>query len=290
MKRVIAVGVCVCFLSSCATDGQSPSKQDVGTGVGVVLGGLAGSFVGKGNGRIVGVLAGAALGGLIGNQIGKMLDEEDQKALQEQAKQALVNQPDNSSITWNSSHSGATALVTPENTRVESRKIQVVRDANVTPPAQLDLIGTRYQAKSTSNVRLAPSTDADVATTLPAGSTIWAVGKVHDQPWIMVAKGGKSIGYVSAQNLGPVPKPASPKPAANTTASSQPQSAPYDLDATAPVRTPADLDALAPTEKADTIVASVSCRDLKTTATANGQSSTSTQTACKSPDGSWELN
>jgi len=56
------------------------------------------------------------------------------------------------------------------------------------------------------------------------------------------------------------------------------------------VRTPADLDALGPNEKADVVVASVACRDIRTTASSKGETASTTQTACRSPDGSWELN
>lgn len=179
-----------------------------------------------------------------------------------------------------------------------------MREANVAPAPQMDLIGSKYVAKGTVTVRLAPSNDAEIATTLANGSTIWAVGKVRNQPWVMVAKKGKSIGYVPAASVAPAPAPAvqtvsakpAQSPAAKTTqaaaaqpAAAQTAAAPFDLDA-APVRTPADLDALAPTEKADVVVASVTCRDIKTTATAKGETATSTRTACKSPDGSWELN
>ncbi|MGE5516200.1 MAG: glycine zipper domain-containing protein [Bacteroidota bacterium] len=293
-------------LVGCATTqngggvGGMGQKETVGTGAGALLGGIAGSFLGKGQGRIVGALAGAAIGGFVGNRIGAMMDEEDQKALQEQAKQALLTQPDNSQVSWASARSDATATVVPENTRVETREVRVVREANVAPAPQLDLIGAKYVAKAGATVRLSPSNDAEVATTLANGSTVWAVGKVRNQPWIMVAKKGKSIGYVPAASLAPAvqtaaAKPSQPTPrATQASAPAQPAAAetaaaPFDLDA-APVRTPADLDALAPTEKADVVVASVTCRDIRTTASAKGETATSTQTACKSPDGSWELN
>lgn len=290
MRRVIAVGLCVGMLSGCATDGQM-NKQDIGTGAGVVLGGIAGSFFGKGSGRIVGVLVGAAVGGFIGNQIGAMLDEEDQKALQAQAKQALLTQPDNSTVSWASDRSGATATVVPENSRVETREVRVVRDAAVAPAGPLDLIGAKYVAKASAPVRLAPSAGADTASTLAKGSSIWAVGKVQNQPWIMVARNGKSIGYVDAASLSPAPKTAKTVTAtAKATQTTAAAPAAFDLDAATPVRTPADLDALAPTEKVDVVVASVACRDIKTTASAKGETAVSTQTACKSPDGAWELN
>lgn len=310
VRTAVSVLVVSSMLSACAANGTGTGgtgqKEEVGTAAGAVLGGLAGAFLGKGSGKVVAVLAGAAIGGLIGNRIGAMLDEEDQKALQAQANQALLTQPDNAQINWASQRSGATATVVPENTRVEQRQIKVVRDANVAPAPQLDLIGAKYAAKSTTNIRNAPSVESDVTGSVAGGSTIWAVGKVHDQPWIMVARGGKSIGYVTASNLAPAPAvpttfqsaAAKPTPVVQTavakpsqvTASAQPAAAPFDLDGPPPVRTPADLDALGPTEKADVVVASVTCRDIKTTASAKGETATSSQTACKSPDGSWVLN
>ena len=285
-RRIVCLALATGLLVSCATDGQGVGgmgqKETVGTGIGAVLGGVAGSFIGKGAGKAVATVAGVAIGGFVGNRIGAMLDEEDQKALQEQAKQALLNQPDNAQITWSSSHSGATAVVVPENSRVETREVKLVRDAAVAPAPQLDLIGAKYTVKAASPVRLAPSPDADVATTLPGGSVIWAVGKVHGQNWIMVAKGGKSIGYAPAANLAPAPKPSQAAPAAKAPPA-------FDLDAPPPVRAPADLDALGPGQKVDVVTASVTCRDVKMTATTSGQSETSKQTACKSPDGSWNL-
>lgn len=294
MRQGLSAGLCVVLLASCATDGKT-TKQDIGTGAGIIIGGLAGSFFGKGSGRIVGAIAGAAIGGFLGNQIGGMLDEEDRKALQEQTKQALRTQPDNGQIVWTSAHSGATATVVPENTRVETREIRVVRDASVAVAPQIEPIGARYVAKSDSNVRQAPSADAAVTTIIAANSAIWVVGKVTGQPWLLVARNGKSIGYVNAPLLSPAPAPVSspapaPVPAPTVVATARTAVAAFDLDAAEPVRTPADLDALAPDERADVVVASVTCRDIKTVATARGETATATQTACRSPDGSWELN
>jgi surface antigen len=304
--KAVAVLLTSAMLFGCAQNGGIAGmgqKESVGTGVGAGIGGLAGALLCKGNARVLCGVGGAVIGGLIGNRIGAMLDDEDQKALAEQSKQALVSQPDNAQVSWSSERSGATATIVPENTRVEQRQVKVVRDAKVAPAQNLDLIGARYQTASATRVRLAPSTDAEVATTLPGGSTIWAVGKVHDQPWIMVAQHGRSIGYVTASNVSPAPKPtavAAKKPDEGKAAQTQvaykqpgPPQAAFDLDASAPVRTPTDLDSLEKTDstaKVDTVVASVTCRDLRTTATAKGQTETSTATACKSPDGSWELN
>lgn len=288
MKRFVAITACVALLGGCVTDGQL-TKENLGTGLGAVVGGLAGSTFGSGSGRIVAVVAGAAVGAFVGNRIGAMLDEQDRAAVDAKAKEALLSQPDNAPVNWTSERSGATATIIPENTRTESRKVNVVRDAKVAPAGQLDLIGARYRAKTNANIRLAPSQDADKVQTLPTGAPIWAVGKVAGKPWIMVAQKGKSVGYISADLIEPEPKVAA-VPASTKTSTQIQASAAYDLDAdAAPIRAPADLDALAAGETKDVVEANVTCRDLKTTATAKGETSTTKQTACRSPDGSWEL-
>ena len=253
-------------------------------------------------------LAGATIGGFIGNRIGASLDQQDQKTLQEKARQALLNQPDNVQTHWASDHSGATATVVPENTRIEERQVKIVRGANVASAGKIDFIGAGYQVKSSTIVRLEPSSKSAVATTLPRGSTIWAVGKVHDEPWIMVSKQGQSIGYVPDSNIIPASqwtavastsknaKAAVTEASYRSTAASSLQSsepATFNLDSSAPIRTPMDLDSLATaphsTAKVDTVMASVTCRDLKTMATAQGVTETSKKTVCKSPDGSWDI-
>jgi surface antigen len=303
----IAVSAALVFsmLTGCATNGGMGQKEQIGTGAGALLGGIAGAFIGSGGGKVVAVLAGAALGGLLGNRLGAMLDAEDQKELQTQAQHALLTQPDNATTNWSSQHSDATATVVPQNTRVEQRKIKIVRDVQVASPGQLDSIGAQYVAKNKTSIHAAPTASGDVTGSVNKGSAIWVVGKVHDQPWLMVARGGKSIGYVAAGGLAPAPakstqavaaasNKSSVSPISSTANARSPSATPtaspaFDLVAQAPVRTPADLDALAPNEKSDEVVASVMCRDIKTTATVKGQTETSTQTACKSPDGSWDL-
>lgn len=215
---------------------------------------------------------------MIGNRIGAMLDDRDEQALQARTQAALRTQRDNAATRWSSDHSTASATIVPLNSRVETRPMRIVRDTNVAPAPRLDVIGAKYVARSAANVRAAPSEDAAVTTSLRPGSAVWAVGKVPDRPWIMVARNGTSIGYLDADAIAP---------ARRTQAAS---ATPFDLDSTAPVRTPADLDALGPGEKADMVTASVACRDIRTTAKgADGQTMSNQQTACKSPDGAWQL-
>ncbi len=311
--------VLVCFaLLGCAQSGVDQSgqpvagmgqKQAVGTGLGALIGGVAGAFIGKGAGKAVAIVAGAAIGGLIGNQIGAALDAEDQKAIQEKAAQALLTEPDNAKIQWKSNHSGASATIVPTDTRVVKRKIALLRAADVAPPVNMEFTGKWYRVVRDTNVRLGPSTADRIATTLAAGSSIWGVGQVRGHSWMMVSQHGKAIGYVVATNV------ASPqawrqllaarrnrrKSLARRKSAASPQVAtrsapaakPFNLDAAMPVRSPADLDALAKAPgsgvKLETVTASVTCRDITMDTTIKNQSRTSTETACKSPDGSWDI-
>jgi surface antigen len=279
--RFGAALVAVSLLSGCA-DGNTGNKEAIGTGVGAALGGLAGSFIGRGNTRIVGGLLGATVGGVVGNRIGAALDDRDRAALAAQSQAVLLSQPDDTQASWNSDHSDATATFVAANSRVETRSIEVVRDARVLPSADLDIIGRSYQARTGTRVHLAPSAESDVAGSLTAGESITAVGHVRGAPWIAVARGGRTIGYVGDTTIGLPARQATAMAAASPKAG-------FDLDAAAPVRKVADLDAVAPNTKVDRVTAAVPCRDVKTTLTTQGKSETISQSACKSPDGTWEL-
>src|SRR5271154_1016147 len=98
-SKFITVVLTATMLTACTQSNGAPNsgimnggglnKQDIGTGAGVIGGGVLGSLVGKGNGKIVGAILGAGLGGLVGNQIGKSLDNGDQAAYAQKTQQAL---------------------------------------------------------------------------------------------------------------------------------------------------------------------------------------------------------
>jgi len=52
-----------------------PRETGVGTTAGAVLGGMAGSHVGRGSGEIAGLIGGAILGGIIGQNVEKSANE-----------------------------------------------------------------------------------------------------------------------------------------------------------------------------------------------------------------------
>ncbi len=64
-----ATAALIVALAGCAS---SPSRQQIGTAAGAVVGGVAGAALTGGS--TVGTVGGAAVGGVIGNQIGRDLE------------------------------------------------------------------------------------------------------------------------------------------------------------------------------------------------------------------------
>jgi surface antigen len=104
-------------LGGCMSDGSmNPwgmgTKQTIGTGAGAILGGIAGSNMGKGKGQLWMTGAGALLGAFVGSEIGKSLDQAD-IAYHNQATEKAYTAPLNQTIAWNNPESGHSGSVTP---------------------------------------------------------------------------------------------------------------------------------------------------------------------------------
>ena len=97
-------------MTACQTTEGWGTKQTVGTGVGAVAGGIAGSQVGKGSGRMWATGAGVLLGALLGSEIGSSLDAAD-RAEMELAQQKAYSAPVGESIKWNNPNSGNSGTV-----------------------------------------------------------------------------------------------------------------------------------------------------------------------------------
>lgn len=313
--RVASCALTFTLLAGCAAPNEQGQRQAAACGgFGVANKQTAGTVVGAvGAGLLTGLLthnvaaglAGAAAGGLIGNRIGASLDGEDCRALAVQSAMALRLGQDGAATVWSSERTGAAATIVPSNTRTVSRPISIARNADVTPSPDLEVIGANYLVRHDEPLRLAASASAPVSAEKPlqTGSFVRVVGRVPKQPWLLVARQGVAVGYVEqsalvspvqqahrnvrhhTQTIVPAPQQASASSAS-----------PYDLDAQAPIRA-ADLDAPAPSVVAtpgaaiatQTVTATVQCRDLTTTMTLKGQSESKAATACRSPDGAWEL-
>ena len=116
-KKTVAVllSASIVMAAGCAnlSDNEWVNKENIGTLVGATAGVLIGSQIGDGNGRKIAMLAGALAGGYLGKTIGAKLDERDRQALAQQTQQALQYARDGQSSQWTSTHSGASATITP---------------------------------------------------------------------------------------------------------------------------------------------------------------------------------
>ena len=114
--RLSAAAFVALWVAACAgtpETGQGP-KENTGTLVGAVAGGLIGSQFGGGTGeRIAAGLAGAAIGGLIGNRIGAGMDDDDKRRAYAAQMQALESGKSDVAVAWKNPDSGRYGSVVP---------------------------------------------------------------------------------------------------------------------------------------------------------------------------------
>lgn len=96
----LGVGAVLLPLWSC---GPAGSRQEGGTVVGAVAGGIIGNQFGSGAGRVLATAAGVVVGGLIGSSIGKDMDEQDRRYALEAEYRALE---DDDEEEWHNEKSG----------------------------------------------------------------------------------------------------------------------------------------------------------------------------------------
>lgn len=111
LKRVALFSLMPLFLSACS---GSFNKQDSGTVIGALAGGVLGNQVGKGKGRVLATVAGAVIGGVVGSEIGKALDENDRRAAAEAEYYALEKGQSGDATPWRNPDSGRHGVVVPE--------------------------------------------------------------------------------------------------------------------------------------------------------------------------------
>ena len=97
------------LLTACAS---YPSHQQIGTGLGGVLGAIGGAQIGGGRGRTAAIIAGTLIGATIGRSIGRKMDKTDQMKL----SRTLERTPSHSSVSWRNPDSGTQYTVTPQRT------------------------------------------------------------------------------------------------------------------------------------------------------------------------------
>jgi len=117
--RIIRLSAAVLIAAAVAACAATPetgqgAKENTGTMVGAVAGGLIGSQFGGGTGeRIAAGLAGAAIGGLIGNRIGAAMDDDDKRLAYAAQMQALESGRSGAAVPWRNPDSGRYGSVVP---------------------------------------------------------------------------------------------------------------------------------------------------------------------------------
>ena len=119
-SHIIAIATAAAMLGACTEPdgspargvmhGGMPNKEEIGTAVGLIGGGIIGSTIGGGTGQVVATIGGAAIGGLLGNYVGSSLDAKDRAAHDRAAQRALESGRTRS---WKDSRSGNYGSIAP---------------------------------------------------------------------------------------------------------------------------------------------------------------------------------
>ncbi len=114
--RLSAAALVAMSMTACSGNPETGTgpRENTGTLVGAVAGGLIGSQFGGGTGeRIAAGLAGAAIGGMIGNRIGAGMDDEDKQRAYAAQVQALESGRSGAAVGWKNPDSGRYGSVVP---------------------------------------------------------------------------------------------------------------------------------------------------------------------------------
>lgn len=110
-KAIACAMVAGLALTACGPGGMT--RQDSGTLLGAVGGGIIGNQFGSGAGRAVATAAGVIVGGIIGSEIGRSLDEEDRRMATEAEYYALEEGEVGRPRQWRNPRNGRHGQVTP---------------------------------------------------------------------------------------------------------------------------------------------------------------------------------
>lgn len=278
MRKQAMVMVCMASLWGCA----EMNKEQIGTGLGALAGGAIGYAVDKEKGAAIG----AALGGVVGNRIGASLDERDKQALMAQSAQALSMGADGTASQWHSDRTGASATLTPKQTRIEEQPVTIVRDKRVVVADNLKLVNKTYATNQSSKVRIGPGTSYEQIGGMKAGEIFTAVGITSDG-WLLIGKKGVSVGYIRSDLASESSSQANSK-----TASMRDKG--VDLDSVAASSSKAvDLDGVNIDNMqvvAEKVNAKTTCRTVDVNVKdSKGQKSSDSVKACQAADGAWEV-
>lgn len=109
---LVVMSVAALSLGACETLDNRGNKELVGGASGAVIGGILGSKVGGGSGQRWATGVGVLLGALAGSEIGRTLDKADMMYM-DQANTSAHDAPVGETISWNNPESGNSGTVTP---------------------------------------------------------------------------------------------------------------------------------------------------------------------------------
>jgi surface antigen len=109
LVAAVAVTLVASFgLAACET------KQEGGTAIGAITGGIIGNQFGKGRGKVAATLAGAVIGGIVGNSIGRDLDARDRELAREAEYDAWERGSPGRPVRWRNPDNGRYGEIVPE--------------------------------------------------------------------------------------------------------------------------------------------------------------------------------
>ena len=108
MRPALLMCAAALVLMGCET------KQDTGTLMGAIAGGVIGNQFGKGSGRVASTFAGAVIGGIVGNEIGRSLDARDRQLAQQAEYDAWERGQAGRAVRWQNPDNGRYGEVIPE--------------------------------------------------------------------------------------------------------------------------------------------------------------------------------
>jgi surface antigen len=112
--RAFSLVAALAALMAVPACGPDVSKQDSGTVVGAIAGGVIGNQFGKGGGKVASTLAGAVIGGIAGNEIGRSLDARDRELARQAEFDAWERGPSGRPVRWRNPDNGRYGEVIPD--------------------------------------------------------------------------------------------------------------------------------------------------------------------------------
>lgn len=111
-SRLCLAALLAATLAACETPPPPDARQQAGTAIGAVVGGLLGNQVGQGGGRAAATILGALAGGAIGNAIGRSMDDTDRM----RTASVLESSPTGAPTRWRNPDTGHEYVVVPTRT------------------------------------------------------------------------------------------------------------------------------------------------------------------------------